>query len=203
MNLERQFQAIRFMITALVALLAGCASVELAQSWKDPQFTTGPLHQVLVFGVSRSDTNRRVFEDQFSQSLKAAGIGAVQSYTLIQESGTIGNDRIKQAVLQTGADGVLVTRVQRVEKRVDVTPGYVGPAYGMGFYGWYGSAWASVPPTINQYDVLTLETTVWDMKTEKVVWSGTSKAFDPKDVQTLTAELSRVLIAKMRADGVL
>jgi len=185
-----------------LALLAGCASVELASSWKDPAFAGPAPRNVLVMGVSRTDTNRRLFEDNFSQSLRAAGLGAVPGYTLIPENGAISNDRVRQAVAKAGADAVMVTRVQRVEKHVDVSPSYApGPYYG-GFYSWYGTTWGSAP-TVSQYDVFTLETTLWDLKTQKVVWSGTSKVVDPGDMPTLTGELSKVLIEKMRADRVL
>jgi hypothetical protein len=51
--------------------------------------------------------------------------------------------------------------------------------------------------------VVTIETTLWDMQPERVVWAVTSEAVDPKNVATLTGELAEVLITKMRQDGVL
>ena len=101
-------------------LLAGCSTTRLANSWKDPKFSGPPLTNLLVIGVSRSEANRRIFEDTFSQRLHAAGIKAAASYTLIPESGEIPHDRVEEAVARVGADGVLVTRVQRVEQRVGV-----------------------------------------------------------------------------------
>ena len=104
---------------------------------------------------------------------------------------------------RVGAEGVVVTRVQRVEQRVEVSPGFGAPFYNTGFYNWYGVAWASVPPDIYQYDVFVLETTLWDMKRDQVIWAGTSETIDPKNMATLTDDLANVLITKMRGDGVL
>jgi hypothetical protein len=158
---------------------------------------------VLVIGVARSQSNRRVFEDGFTQALRAQGVAATASYPLLPEEGAIGNPRIKQAVAQSGADAVLITRVLRVQRNVQVTPGYVVPGYAMGFYGWYTTAYTTVPPSIDQYEVLTIESTLWDMRPERVAWSGTSESTDVKDVATLTGELAAVLIGKMKDDKVL
>jgi hypothetical protein len=185
-----------------LTLLAGCATVELAESWKDPGFAGPALRKVLVVGVAQSETNRRLFEDRFSQSLKAAGVTAVPAYTLVPAGAAPGSDQVRDAVAKAGTDAVIVTRVQRAEKRVEVTPTYyqTGP-YRAGFYGWYGASAAA--PMVTQYDVLTLETTLWQVQGEKVVWGGTSKVIEPQDVPKVTEELAKLLIAKMRADGVL
>ncbi|HEU5190069.1 MAG TPA: hypothetical protein VFX14_10305 [Methylomirabilota bacterium] len=190
---------------ALLTLLAGgCSSTVLRDSWRDPQFAGPPLRSVLVIGVARSQSNRRVFEDGFTQALRNQGVAATASYLLLPEEGAIGNARIKGAVAQSGADAVLITRVLRVQRNVHVTPGYVVPGYyAAGFYGWYTTAYTTVPPSIEQYEVLTIESTLWSMQPERVVWSGTSESTDVKDVTTLTGELAAVLIGRMREDKVL
>src|SRR5690606_39438338 len=66
---------------AVVALLAACATTHLKDSWKDPQFSGAPFRNVLVIGISRSDANRRLFEDGFVQALRAAGIERSEEHT--------------------------------------------------------------------------------------------------------------------------
>ena len=190
-------------LVVLGALLGGCASTALRDSWRDPQWSGRPLKNVLVIGVARSQSNRRVFEDGFAQALQGEGVGGRASYPILPEEGAIPNARIKEAVAQAGADAVLITRVLRIQRNVQVTPGYVVPGYAGGFYGWYSGTWMTVPPSIDQYEVLTIESTLWDMRTERAVWSGTSESTDVKDVTTLTGELASVLIKKMKEDRVL
>jgi hypothetical protein len=184
-------------------LLGACSSTTLRDSWRDPQWSGSPLRSVLVIGVARNPTHRRVFEDGFTQALRAQGTGASASYPLLPEEGAIPNERIKQAVASAGADAVLITRVLRIQRNVQVTPGYVVPGYAGGFYGWYRGTWVTVPPTIDEYEVLTAESTLWDMRGERAVWSGTSESTDVKDVGTLTGELASVLIKRMKDDRVL
>jgi hypothetical protein len=62
----------------------------------------------------------------------------------------------------------------------ELAPGFGAPFPGMGFYGWYGEARASTPPGVYQYDVVTIETTLWDMQPERVIWAGTGEAVDPE-----------------------
>jgi hypothetical protein len=187
----------------LGSLLGACSSTVLRDSWRDPQWSAGPLRSVLVIGVARSPAHRRIFEDGFTRALRAEGTGASASYPLLPEEGAIPNERIKQGVATAGADAVLITRVLRIQRNVQVTPGYVAPGYAGGFYGWYTGTWVTVPPTIDQYEVLTIESTLWDMRSERAVWSGTSESTDVKDVGTLTGELASVLIKRMKDDRVL
>ena len=180
----------------VVALMAGCSTVSVNDQWRDPSFAGPPLSNVLVVGISRGDTMKRVFEDVFSQQLQAAGVRAERSYARLPQGATSLN---LSDLKTTGIDGVLTTRVQRVEQKVNVTPS--GPSYG-GFYGWYGSAWASTPD-VHQYEVVTLETSVWDVKSEKLVWTATTQGVRTNDLTQATKDLAATLIPKLKSEGVI
>jgi hypothetical protein len=194
----RLFSAVLFTLVA-----AGCASTTIQDTWKDPAFNGPKFQQVLVFGVSRSDSTRRIFEDGFVSALQGAGAKGAPAYPVLPKVGPITNGELAQAIAQTQSDCVLVTRLLRVEKDVNVSPGYVSPGfYGRGFGGWYGGAWG-VEPNVRVNDVLTLESTLWDARVDKPVWSGTTEVYAPKDVAKETAELAKVLVGKLKADGLL
>ena len=184
--------------------LTACASTGLESSWKDPQFSGAPLRSVLVLGVARNQSNRKTFEDNFVQALKAHGTPATASYPLLPEDGVIPRDRIRQAVTQSGSDSVLVTRVLRVQRTVLVTPGRSAPDYARSdFQGWYSQTYSTPQPPVEEYDILTIESTLWDLRQERVVWKGTSETTARKDVATVTGELATALIAKMKSDRVI
>lgn len=179
-------------------LLVACSSVSVTNQWKDPAWKGPPASNVLVVGVAKGDTTRRLFEDTFTQQLRSAGLQASASYASIPP-GSGGSAKLGDLVKSTGAEAILVTRLQRVEQRVNVTPS--GPGWG-GFYGWYGGAWASTPD-VTTYDVVTLETSVWDARSEKLVWTVTTQGLGTNDIPKATAQLAETLIPKLRADGVL
>ncbi|HET6552342.1 MAG TPA: hypothetical protein VFG49_02290 [Dyella sp.] len=188
---------LRLFVVAASLVLAACSTVSVTNQWRDPSWAGPPATNVVVVGISRSDTMRRVFEDTFAQQLQAAGVQASASYTQIPP-GNDGAVRLRDLVKGTGAQAVLVTRVQRVQQKVSVTPS--GPAYG-GFYGWYGGAWASTPD-INQYEVVTLETSVWDARNEKLIWTVTTENVATNDIPKTSTQLAQTLIPKMKADGI-
>ncbi|HSC78977.1 MAG TPA: hypothetical protein VLC08_01365 [Chitinolyticbacter sp.] len=187
------------LLLAAALLLSACASTRLTQHWRDPQFAGPSPQHVLVVGINDSESARRVFEDQFVQAFQGAGTAASPSYRQVPQTGAIPKAQLVEAIQSSHADAVLVTRLLKVEHRIDITP---APVMG-GFYGWYGAAWASMPPTITQYDVVTLESTLWDINAEKPVWSAQSEGFAPDDVAKFAIDLARQLIARMQQDGVL
>jgi len=185
----------------ILVTLVGCASTRITNVWQDPQWNAEPYRKLLVITVSQEAGIRRTYETAFSNQLGAAGLTAVPSYTLIAEDGPVSQERIKKVVAEVAADAILMTRLVRTERRTAVSPGYVMGIPAVGYWGeWYGfysSAWA-VPPVYNQFDVVTLETNVWDATTNKLVWSGTTETTDPASVNQLASELSALLIKEMR-----
>lgn len=203
---ERQRKMSRRGLSGLAILfiagLAACSSFSLTNAWRSPEFAGPPLRKVMVIGLSQSDATRRIFEDGFAQALNAAGVSAVSSYGPLPEKGQIPDEKLKAAVARAGADSVLITRLIQVDKRADIVAP-AGPYYRAGFYGFYGSAWATGPASIDTYNVLSFETTLWDMRKESVVWTGTTEGIQSPDVAKATQGMAQVLIEKMKKDGVI
>ena len=193
----------RWLALALGLLLTACATYSLTNVWREPSFQGPPVRKLLVLAMSSSDANRRIFEDGVSQALRAAGTEATPAYTLLADSGHIPGEKIKSALASSGAEAVLITRLLKVDQQVSVTPAGPSPMYGRGFYGWYGGAWGGVPASIDTYNVLTLETTLWDMRTEKALWTATSEGTEVRDLNKAAADLSKVLIERLKQDGLI
>jgi hypothetical protein len=192
-------------VAALLAL-AGCASTSLVNQWKAPDHTGAAPKRVLVVGVTKQASIRRTFEDQFVLQLKAAGVGAVQSYSVLPEDGQVEEARLRQAVDEAQADAVITARLVKAEQKTQVTPGYYGPVPTMGFYGWYSSAWMGVydPPQVYQYDVYTTETSLYHVSDNKVVWSGTAQTTAPgSNIEKEITQYAALMIKAMREAKVL
>ncbi len=125
-------------LIGLVALLInGCASTSLTSEWRDPGYRGPAIDRVLVVGVSAEPGPRRIFRDELAAALKSAGVHAVPSYIRIAKDGQASEDALRDAVAETGANGVLVTRLVKTEQKIRVSPGHYRP---VGLYGWYSSA---------------------------------------------------------------
>ncbi len=201
LNLARH---VLVLIPALFA--AGCASTTLTNSWRAPDYS-GVMRSLVVVGVSKQASVRRVFEDEFAAQLSAQGVRAVPSYTLVPEDGPIDKDTLRSAVDSSNADAVIITRLVKVTNEVVVTqPGPpLAARYDPYYYGFYSRAWVGYyePPIVNQYDVVTAETTVFARDRAEPVWSGTTETFAPSDLKKETTGFAKVVIKALVKEGLI
>jgi len=188
------------LLLLILTVALGCASTRIVDTWRDPTFS-GSLKRIMVIGVTRQAGIRRTFEDELVRELEAKGVRGVASYTLIPEDGEVPKERLAQAVKESGVEGVLITRLVKVEKRTQVYPAtYVGPPY-LGFYRYYSWAWVGYyePPQIYTYDLVTAETNLFDAATDKLIWSTTTQTY-PNDVKKDIRDFAGVIV-KVLADS--
>ncbi|HTT39356.1 MAG TPA: hypothetical protein VMH32_17000 [Burkholderiales bacterium] len=186
---------------AAAALAAGCGSTRLINTWQDPTFSSAPVRSVLVIGVTKQAGMRRTFEDEFVRQLRAKGVRAVPSYTLVPEDGEVPKARLAEAVMAADVQAVLITRLVKVQWQMQ---GYPAPVYGppyMGWYGFYSSAWGAyyeaVP--VYGYDIVTAETDLFAAATDVLIWAGTTESFPLSDVKKGTRDFAQVIVAALDA----
>lgn len=105
---------------------------------------------------------------------------------------------------------VVVFRALGAEKETTTTTtgGYYGAPYYGGFWGggYYGQGWSTVyaspPMTTTRTDVhVSIETLIYDLRANKLVWAGRSKTTNPEDVEALVGELATAVAAELRREG--
>jgi len=195
---------VRTAAMALVALLlAACASTTLQSAWFDTTYNGGPFRKIIVVGVGASIADRRVFEDIFSRELTAAGTQGVPGYLFLPDDARSNEPGWNAGIAQSGADGMLLVRVMGVDTKTQVyTTMMPGPAY-FGPYGpWWGPSMMAVP-TVQQYAVANVETNLFDTRTKRVVWAGTTQTFNPTTVVNETPGFAKLIIAQLAARGLI
>ena len=198
-------------LIAAALLLGGCAATQIINQWSNPSYAAVSFKRILVIGVSKQTTIRRNFEDEFVAQLRAAGADAAPSYEFTPENGPVEESRLARAVKEAGADAVITTRLVRVERRAEYISGTYGPygPYGphpgFGFYRWYSSAWMGFyePPRLHFYDIYTSETSLHDVRNDRLVWSGIAKTTQLGDIRQETKEYVEVVIAALREKNLL
>jgi hypothetical protein len=167
------------LLAALVALsvLAACAASQLAQQQANPEYVGKKFKRVLVVAVVEDDLARRVFEDDAVAKLQRRGIEGVASYTLMPKPGAVDQARLRSLVAQSGADGVLTTRVAAVDTDTFKTGGAtvaMGVGWG-GFYDYYSTVWQTVyvpSQTVDSLKTVVSETRLYDARNGNLVWRG-------------------------------
>lgn len=190
-----------------VLLLAGCSTTRIGSAWSEPGRPAKPYRDLLVFGVASKDKVRRAFEDSFVAELKGRGVRARAGSALLPAGAQGDANALKRAVRAAGADGVLVTHMVGETARTVVVPPrtYTDPS----FYGRLSPYYARVFETVTapgyyaRYPVLQLESNLYDVRRESLVWSGRSETMDPGSENTTIAEVIAAMIAALSEAGYL
>ena len=197
-------------IASLVLVLVGCATTTFTSSWKAPdaqplQFKPGD--KVVALILTDNEAIRRSGEANLADELDRRGLVGVPGYTLILAGEERNEAKARERIEAQGAVGVIVMRPKGKEEKVTVTGGYYsapyysnfwGGGYGAGYYG-YGWGGMYVPPQVYTDTYVSVETLVYDLRQNKLVWAGQTKSLNPSDIESFIAELATAIGAELRA----
>lgn len=195
-----------WLVGLAVMLTTGCVtSTKLVTSWTDPAFQQPPFQRILVVAVMDTDLNRRAYEQRFAERITRGTVTGIAGHTLMPDEVAADDETaLRDAVTRAGADGVLLTRLIEIKEQeryvppsVDYVPGF---GYGFGYYDYYGMAYQSVyRPGYTTIDtIVSLETTVFAVSTQKMVWAGGTRSFNPNSAQTVIDENADLIVASMQ-----
>jgi hypothetical protein len=200
----RPFEKLLAMAGAL--LLAACSTTQVDATWINPAFSGRKLDgPVLVVGVARDVTVRRLYEDEMVAALRARGIEARPSY--LTATAPL-DDRAAESLLAAaraqGARYIVSSALidRQTETRVVQT---ATPAWGVsGFSGWYG-AWhgstVAMRTDVQTFTTLIAETAVTQVATGQVEWTARTRSASPSNVERDTRNFVEVIIDAMRRAG--
>lgn len=183
------------LMSLLVALLGGgCSSPPIvASSWSDPSVTPRPYRNLLVFGIAANARVRNVYENTFVAALRRQGVKARAGHRLLPAGGLGNVQAVKKAVAQSGADGVIVTHLVGARAQTVYIPAgtYVNPNLYGSLYPYYQRVYNYVtePGYYANYPVLQLETNLYDVPRQKLLWSTRSETMDPGSDKTTIKEV--------------
>ncbi len=111
------------LVLALAVPIGGCATSGLTEQWRDTQYAAHPLTKVLVIGVKKDPTRRRMMEDAFVAALAKHGATATASYRLFADD-LPDTQQVVDVVRANGYDGVLVSSKLASVTSTREVPGY-------------------------------------------------------------------------------
>jgi len=193
----------RAALMAVFALALGaCASTKFNATWENPEakalsFKAGD--KVLATVAINNEGMRRIAEDSLASAISARGLVGVPSYTVIPTGLTKDKDKAKAAVEKAGAVGAVVMRVLAKDK---VTSAQLSKSYSY-TVTWDGDfGWSTPNPMDMRSDtVVVVETLVYDLRQDKLVWAGQSQTTSPSKIDSLIKELAGQTAQQLRSRG--
>jgi hypothetical protein len=169
----------RFLLgLALIAFTASCSSMKTLHVWKDEKFNQR-LQKVLIIALAEQGYMRNHFENVLAERLADKGIDAVPSNRVLPNMGEKPDrEALVAKVKELGFRNVLVSRSINKKEVSDFQPGGIMFASSYeGWYGFYSSSYAVVVAPGREYDAdyYSLVTNVYEVSSEKLVWSNLSQ----------------------------
>ena len=182
-------------------LVISCAGTELTQEQIDEVYTGNPVSDILVIAITGNEHNRRSFEKKFVSQLKSVGVDAVSSEEAIPMPADLElkKEMILNAVNHYKNDAVIITHLIGKEDKDVYTRS--GSAH-RGFYGFYHSRYSD-PGYSSTRTTVRLQTNLYDVKTEKLIWSGKSKTWSKDSKDKIINDVIKTVIKNLQKNKII
>ncbi len=181
------------------------AGVKYVKTWRNPEAQPGSWKgkKVVVFAGTLLKDGRKPAEQAMVQELTKMGIQAIPAITAIPPAAEKDVDLARRILTDEGIAGALIMRVADIKDETMIGGGqayYMGPTYST-FYGCYGAGWLVTPMDVRTKTTLMVETLVYSVVQDKLVWTGTSETTTPNKVDKLIKQLIGATTQEVRKAG--
>lgn len=206
--MKKPHPAIQTTIAALIVATLACSTTTFESTWRDPEARPIQLAGKKVVGIfmSRNPATRRAAEDAMAREITARGGQGVPGYTLVSDAEVKDQDAVKAKLDRLGFSGVVVMRVVGREKEVTYEPGVVWarPYYRHFWGGYWAWGWGRVydPGYLKVDRVVKVETLVYSLEQDALVWAGVSRTVDPARIDEFIGDLAKAVSNQMAKEGI-
>jgi hypothetical protein len=190
--------------------VASGAKAKFTSTWKAPgaEGTTYAGKKVIGLIVSNDMSLRMSTEEALAREMTSKGVQGLAAYKVIPREEIRDKDTVKGWFERAGAAGVVVLRLVDLSK--ETSPSVVAwqsmPYYGS-FGAYYPYAWGAtidLTPASARTDVtVVVETLIFDVGRDKLLWAGTSESTNPKGAQALVKDIVDAAVEQMTKEGLI
>lgn len=194
------------LIVALGLSSTAAAGPKFTSTWKAPEAAGVTFRGKKVAAlIINPDQDLRVSgEEALVRELAAIGLTqAVASYRMVPKEELRDPEKAKGWYERAGVDGVVAMRLVSTGTRQTWTPSVWTSPYYSSFWGYYGYGWGSVyDPGYTWTDtVVVIETLVFSVPQNKLLWAGVTESTNPKDAARLIKDVVTATVKEMTKQG--
>jgi uncharacterized membrane protein len=188
--------------------LSACAPA-LVSSWTSPDATRFPLEgeKVAAVVIATDVALRLAAEEALARELSMHGARGIPMYTLAPGADLNDEAKARAAAEAAGVVGAVVMRPVRIEKEISQSA-YSGSMYGSFWGGYYGHGWASPwgpgmasGGNIRTDTIVYIETLVFGLRENKLLWAGQSKTTNPRNLDRLVKDTAAQVAQELERLG--
>jgi hypothetical protein len=202
-----------FSLLLLAIVMSGCGpSQKITGSWADPGAKSmGPYSKIFVIVMAQNPDNNFYVEMQTARTLITRGFKVVKSNDIFPPKFSAIKDftreELTQAIKKTGCDAVLSLAVLDSKKVETYNPGSayypMNYSYFGNYYGYYNHYYPQVytPGYYSVDKTFYIEANLYDVATDKLLWSIQSEAKNPSSLTEWYKGYSTMLINHLKSKG--
>ena len=200
-----------FISTAL--LFSACSpATKVTATWKDKNAEAKTYKNLFIVALGKNLAYKKTIEDKMATSLGNTGAKVTESTNVFPPDMTkdkaLDREQLLQKFREAGCDGIISVALVNKDSETRYVPGttaYAPGGYYGNFWGYYGGMGPAMydPGYYTTDKTYYLETNLYDVNTEKLVWSGQSETLNPDNIDKAATEFANIIVTKMVSDGVL
>jgi hypothetical protein len=191
---------------AILTVPTYAASTKFKTTWKSPDAATVDLRgqKVVALVIRNEDAPRQDAEVALAKALTARGLQGIPAYSIIPASEIRNREAAKARLEALGIAAVVVMKEVGQSSEVTESPAtfYATATYNT-FWGYYDSGWSYMyePSYLNIDRIICVETLIYDLRRDKLVWAGMSDSTNPKMVTKLIQDLVDTTAKELKKQG--
>jgi hypothetical protein len=191
--------------TTVVAVTLLSAAPKFTSVWRssDAGSVSFAGKKVAALVISQDDSLRVSGEEALVRELTARGLQSVATYRIAPKEELQSGDRAKVWFEKASVEGVVAMRPVSREKRTTYNPGTWTNPYYSTLWGYYGYGWGSVyiPGSVDRDTVVVVETTIYSVPRNQLLWAAVSETKNPKDLQQFVEDLVKEAVKELHKLG--
>jgi len=200
------------LILAVAGLAGWCAgAIKLPASWRNPNYTGGTFHNILVLALNGKAEGRADFEDALVAAISRRGEKASVSYEFLPRPDATPIDRqdLKALVEWQKFDAIVVARLTKATEQTVYVPGqvYSPVPYYRTFYGYYGTVYPMVysPGYLKNEKKAQVEVSLYSTAKPdgELVWTGMTDTVEVSSVKKSIKDLVKTVTKELEKQNLI
>ena len=197
-------RALCVVLSLLLATAVVAAGPKFRSVWKAPDISSlnfvGKTVAALV--ITDSQSLQVSAEEKLVSELMGLGVNAIATYRIVPREELKSAEKAKGWYDRRGIQGVVAVRPLAEEKE-RTAPVVFASGYDTSFWGYYGSSWSAVyePGYSREERFVSLETLIFDVPGNALVWAGMSTTDNPKNGQAVVADVVEQAVKELQKQG--
>jgi len=190
------------LLIAIAAASATAAAPKFLQVWKSPdiQRLNFAGKKVVALVITDDQPLQISGEEALVRELTSRNVTGLAAYRIVPREELKSAERARDWFERSGVQGVVALRPVSRETEQTYSAVVWSSGYYQSFWSYYPYGWSSVyvaRPSVTS-TTIGVETLIYDLTRDHLVWAAASETRDPKDLQQFVSDLVNAAVNEMK-----